>query len=175
MRRSEISNIPPYFKRYVDTIPPEMELNKALKEYGIPYLQKELSQYESLGEQVYAPGKWTIRQILIHLIDTERIFTYRALRFARGDAQPLPGMEQDGFVANANVAHRSIGDLFDEFTTVRKATISLFRSFEEEHWHMSGVASGMKVSVGALGFMICGHVCHHQKVLERLYYPLLNH
>ena len=173
MTRSEISTIPDYFRRYVELIPEEYELLQAMREYGIPSLESEISRLEELGDEVYAPGKWTIRQILIHLNDTERIFAYRALRFARGDTQSLVGMDQDVFVDGANLENRSVQDLFEEFKSIRNSSLSLFGSFDEQHWHREGVASGMPVSVGALGYMICGHVEHHLLIIKDRYFPLL--
>ena len=174
MKRSEIKIIPDYFKRYVELIPGDMSIMTALDTFGGTYMFQEIPKYKSLGNKVYASNKWTIKQILAHLVDTERIFAYRALRFARGDKNPLAGMEQDDYVAESYAASRSIDDLFVEFKSLRESTIQLYSSFDDRLLQRYGPASGMDVSVLALGFMICGHLVHHQKVLERLYYPLLN-
>ncbi len=117
----------------------------------------------------YAEGKWTIKDILLHLIDAERIFAYRALRFARNDKTELPGFEENSYVDEANANKRSIQDLLTELLVVRQASLSLFKSFSEEQLLRKGIASNNPISVRALGFIIIGHQNHHQKVFEERY------
>jgi uncharacterized damage-inducible protein DinB len=117
----------------------------------------------------YAEGKWTIKDIIQHIIDTERIFVYRALRISRNDKTPLPGFEQNDYVENTNAHTRSIQDLLAEFSAVRQSTLFLFKSFSEEQLKRLGIASANEVSVRALGFIIIGHQKHHQKVFEERY------
>ena len=117
----------------------------------------------------YAEGKWTIKDILLHLIDSERIFAYRALRFARNDKTELPGFEENSYVDEANANKRSIQDLLTELLVVRQASLSLFKSFSEEQLLRKGIASNNPMSVRALGFIIIGHQNHHQKVFEERY------
>jgi uncharacterized damage-inducible protein DinB len=117
----------------------------------------------------YAEGKWTIKDILQHLIDAERVFAYRALRFSRNDATDLPGYDQDLYVDNAHANKRHMKDLLTELSTVRHSTMQLFGSFSEEQLLKSGIASGYNVSVRALGFMIIGHQNHHMKVFRERY------
>lgn len=117
----------------------------------------------------YAEGKWTIKDILLHLIDAERIFAYRALRFARNDKTELPGFEENSYVDEANANKRSIQDLLTELLVVRQASLSLFKSFSEEQLLRKGIASNNPMSVRALGFIIIGHQNHHQKVFEDRY------
>ena len=117
----------------------------------------------------YAEGKWTIKDILLHLIDAERIFAYRALRFARNDKTELPGFEENSYVDEANANKRSIQDLLTELLVVRQASLSLFKSFSEEQLLRKGIASNNPMSVRALGFIIIGHQNHHQKVFEERY------
>lgn len=117
----------------------------------------------------YAEGKWTIKDILQHLIDAERVFSYRALRFARNDTTELPGFEENSYVAAAAASTRSIQDLLSEQLMVRQATLALFKTFTEEQLLRSGVASGKSMSVRALGFVIIGHQNHHQKVFQERY------
>ena len=112
----------------------------------------------------YAEGKWTIKDILQHLIDTERIFAYRALRFARNDKTELPGFEENDYVDQANANQRSIQYLLSELAVVRQATVSLFKSFSNEELLRKGIASNNPMSVRALGFTIIGHQNHHQRV-----------
>ena len=117
----------------------------------------------------YAEGKWTIKDIIQHLIDAERIFAYRALRVSRNDKTPLPGFEENDYVDNANANDRSIQDLLTEFSAVRQSTLLLFKSFSEEQLKRLGIASNAAVSVRAIGFIIIGHQKHHQKVFQERY------
>ncbi|GGC96492.1 DNA damage-inducible protein DinB [Flavobacterium lutivivi] len=117
----------------------------------------------------YAEGKWTIKDILQHLIDAERVFAYRALRFARNDKTELPGFEEDDYVLEANANKRSIQDLLTELLIVRQSTLALFKSFNNEQLLHIGIASNNPMSVRALGFVIIGHQNHHQKVFEERY------
>ena len=117
----------------------------------------------------YAEGKWIIKDIIQHLIDAERIFGYRALRFARNDKTELPGFEENDYVDYANANKRSIHDLLSELAVVRQATLSLFKSFSNEELVRIGIASNKPMSVRALGFIIIGHQNHHQRVFEERY------
>ena len=117
----------------------------------------------------YAEGKWTIKDILQHLMDSERIFAYRALRIARNDKTPLPGFDENEFANNAGGDERSIRDLLTELALVRQATIHLFKTLNEEALARIGTASGFSISVRALGVIIIGHQKHHQKVFEERY------
>jgi DinB superfamily len=114
-----------------------------------------------------APGKWSLKQILGHMIDTERVFSYRALSFARGDQNALPGMEQDDFQAHSGVGARSLEDLFMEFTFLRRANVLMFEGLPPEAWLRVGTASGARASVRALAHMLAGHELHHRHGLER--------
>lgn len=117
----------------------------------------------------YAEGKWTIKDILQHLIDAERIFAYRALRFARNDNTPLASFEENDYVDEANANKRSIQDLLSELAVVRQATLSLFKSFSQDELLRKGIASNNPMSVRALGFVIIGHQNHHQRIFQERY------
>ena len=117
----------------------------------------------------YAEGKWTIKEILQHLIDAERIFAYRALRFARNDKTPLPGFDENDYAAEAYADKRSIQELLTELAVVRQATQSLFKSFSQEELLRKGSASNNPVSVRALGFVIIGHQNHHERIFQERY------
>lgn len=117
----------------------------------------------------YAEGKWTIKDILQHLVDAERVFAYRALCFARNDKTELPGFEEDDYVIEANANKRSIQDLLTELLIVRQSSLALFKSFNDEQLMRIGTASNNPMSVRALGFIIIGHQNHHQKVFEERY------
>ncbi len=117
----------------------------------------------------YAEGKWTIKDIIQHSIDTERIFGYRALRISRNDKTPLPGFEENDYVENTNANSRSIQELLAEFSAVRHSNLLLFKSFSEGQLTRMGIASNHPISVRAIGFLIIGHLKHHQKVFQERY------
>lgn len=117
----------------------------------------------------YAEGKWTIKDILQHIIDAERVFAYRALRFARNDKTELPGFEENSYADQAHGNKRSIQVLLTELTVVRQSTLSLFKSLSEEELLRSGIASNNPMSVRALGFVIIGHQNHHQRIFKERY------
>ncbi|SDX45539.1 DinB family protein [Hymenobacter psychrophilus] len=119
----------------------------------------------------YAPGKWSIKEKLVHMIDTERIFAYRALRIARGDATPLPGYEQDDYVPLSEADGRPLASILAEYDAVRAATCCLFESFGAAAAERSGTASGQPVSVRALVYMLAGHEAHHLQLLQERYLP----
>lgn len=117
----------------------------------------------------YAAGKWTIKDIIQHLIDAERVFSYRAMRISRNDKTPLPGFEENDYVDNANANDRSLQDLLTEFAAVRHSTLLLFKSFSQDQLIRTGTASGNEVSVRAIGFIIIGHQKHHQNIFQERY------
>ena len=117
----------------------------------------------------YDEGKWTIKEIIQHLIDSERVFSYRALRISRNDKTPLPGFDENSFVENTNSNQRSLQGLLTEMAVVRQATLSLFSSFSVEQLERIGMASNHQISVRAIGFIIIGHQEHHQKIFQERY------
>ena len=124
---------------------------------------------ERLGDHRYAPGKWTIKEVVGHLSDSERVFAYRALRFARGDATPLPSFDENRYVPAMEAGRLALADLVDEWGQVRRASLALFRHLPADAWERRGPASGQPVSVRALAYVIAGHVRHHLGVLEERY------
>src|SRR5467141_346732 len=125
------------------------------------------------GDFRYGPEKWTVKEVVGHIADTERIFAYRALRIARGDQTPLAGFEQDDYVRGGNFAERTLANLAQEFGLVRAATIALFRSLQKDAWQRRGVANKNEVSVRALAFIVAGHELHHRLILEERYFPAI--
>ena len=117
----------------------------------------------------YEVGKWTIKEIIQHLIDSERVFSYRALRISRNDNTPLPGFDENDYVDNSNGNTRTLQGLLTELAVVRQATLSLFNSFSQEQLTRIGIASNNEVSVRAIGFIIIGHQKHHQKIFAERY------
>ena len=172
MKRPEATEYAEYYGNYISKVPGTDVLG-VLESQRVQMLQLFAGRTERDGSFRYAPGKWTVKEILGHITDAERIFTYRALRIGRGDQTPLPGFEQDDFVRNGGFAARTLADLVEEFGTVRSASIALFRSFDEAAWSRRGVASQKDVTVRALGFMIAGHQIHHRMILEERYFPAI--
>lgn len=121
-------------------------------------------------EYRYEDGKWTPKEILMHVADAERIFAYRALRFARNDETELMGYDHDSYVPQTNANDRPIGDIISELDSVRSASVSLFQSFSTEQLERSGVANGVTLDVRAIGFIIAGHETHHLKVIKERYF-----
>ncbi|UCH65465.1 MAG: DinB family protein [Ignavibacterium sp.] len=166
--RPEKGDYAEYFDRYITLVEGEdivQELENQLKTFEKFYG----SLTEEQGEFAYAEGKWTIKEVIGHVIDTERIMAYRALAFARGEEKALPGFEQDDYVANSNAAERKLVDLINEYKTLRIANIAMFKSFSEKEFSRKGTASGNKVSVLALAFIIAGHELHHHQILKERY------
>ena len=126
-----------------------------------------VSEEQSLAR--YAPGKWSIRQVVAHLSDTERLFVFRAMWFARGFDSPLPSFDQDVAIATCDADNRSFRSLVDEFRTVREATVTFFQSLPGDAWMRQGIASGNPFSVRALAFISAGHLAHHLRILREKY------
>jgi uncharacterized damage-inducible protein DinB len=160
---------PPYFGNYISQVSDEFTLIEEL-EISVHRLIKFVQNIPMVKfDYRYAEGKWTIKDILQHLIDAERIFAYRALRFSRNDQTQLASFDENEYVVEANANRRSIQDLLTELSVVRQATLSLFKTFSEEELLRSGIASNKPMSVRALGFVIIGHQNHHQRVFEERY------
>lgn len=143
----------------------------------LPAMVQQLAAFEQLVGTVtrpisyrYADGKWTIAELLLHIIDTERVFQYRAFAFSRGEKQTQPGFEQDDYVATSRAAERTMEDILTEYQVVRQSTIALFRSLGETELSNIGTASGNPVSVRALGYIILGHSQHHMNILSERYF-----
>ena len=159
-------------KKYIDVVP-DGEL--------VAILESQLKEWQRLlaplsdeaGNFRYAPGKWTIKEVLGHVMDAERIFSYRLLRIARGDKTPLPGFEQDDYIKTANSSSRRVKDLREEFEAVRRASLALVSSLDDKALKRTGTASGNPVSARAMAFVIAGHDRHHGQILREKYLPAL--
>jgi len=172
MKRPDAGEYAEYYANYISKVPGTDVLG-ILEAQRLHMSQLFAGRTERDGNFRYAPGKWTVKEVLGHITDAERIFTYRALRIARGDQTPLPSFEQDDYVKSGGFAARTLGDLVEEFGAVRSASSALFRSFNEEGWSRRGVASQKQVTVRALGFITAGHQIHHRMVLEEQYFPAI--
>ena len=142
----------------------------------IEILERQVTEFtdfiNSLVEKAdyaYAPGKWTIKEIVGHIIDAERVFAYRMTCFARGEQQPLPGFEENDYVANAHFSDRSLLSLSHEFALLRKANLYLFKSLTEEELNRKGTASGKEITVRAILFVTAGHIMHHTSIIKERY------
>jgi len=158
----------PFYERYISLVPDEdvlVALDQQLAETLI--LLRGVSEHH--GAFRYEPGKWSAKEVLGHMIDTERIMAYRALRIARNDRTPLSGFEQDDYVSHGGFDRRSVASLAREFEQVRRASISLFRNLDPEAWERSGIANNVEISVRALAYIIAGHELHHKAILKDKY------
>lgn len=158
----------PYYAPYLQDLP-EGDLLRLLEQQAEAFLALLRTFGEGRGDHRYAPEKWTVREVVGHVTDAERVFAYRALRFARADATPLSGFEENAYVAAAGFGRRTLADLAEEFAAVRKATIKLFMGLDATVLDRAGVANGHRVSVRALAWIIAGHERHHARILRERY------
>ena len=172
MTKSDIPLMPQYFDRYIN-LAPDIDLIDALNQPASFAQLLPVEMAEALGDRIYAPGKWTVRDIIQHLIDTERIMAYRAMRFARNDETSLPGFDEELFGQTARATRRNLADLFDEYALNRQSTMAMFRSFDEEMLVRSGICFNQIISPVALGFVLVGHPMHHANILRERYFPLI--
>ena len=167
MKRPQAEEFPLFYKGYVDTVSDDVlaELEHQIDSFTA--LLRNIPQEKA--SFAYAEGKWTIKELAGHVIDTERIMSYRALRIARNDATPLPGFDENDYVSNAHFADRSLESLADEFAALRKANMYLIRSLNEIEIDRSGISNEKPISVRALIYIMAGHVNHHSAILKQRY------
>ncbi len=166
--RPEPSEYAEYYGQYVRLVPAGDLLEILSSQFsGTLGLLGRLD--ESRGGHRYAPGKWSIKEVVGHLSDTERIFAYRALCFARGERTPLPGFDQDAYVPAGRFDRRSLSDVLAEWEAVRRASVTMFGGFDEAAWTSAGTANGVGMSVRAIACVIAGHEVHHLSVLRTKY------
>lgn len=158
---------PAEWSRYLDTVKGDVLQSLSNQLESFPTFLQSIPAGKS--EYSYAEGKWTVKEIVGHLLDTERIMAYRALCFARNDTKELPGFDQDVYVENASFNSLSLDHYIEEFIWLRKANLSLFASFSENALLRSGLAGGRLVSVRALMYMISGHLNHHRTIIQDRY------
>jgi len=168
MTRPDLSSVPQFYKRYVEHVK-DMDVLDAMRESIKTTLEIVRKLPESKGEFRYEPGKWSIKELLCHMMDAERIFAYRALRFSRNDKTPLPGFEENDYAPQANAHSRSLAEIANEMERLRQVNIDLFKSFTPEMLQRIGTASNAEVSVLHVGYIIAGHERHHQQVLKERY------
>ena len=159
-----------YYKQYIDAVTGNQKgIIENLRNTLTVTLATLSKLPENKQEYRYADGKWTIKELIQHLIDTERVFAYRALRFARNDATELSGFEQDDYIEVFDANTRDFDELLEELELTRKSTILLFKSFGEKELIRIGIASGSDMSVRALGYVISGHLVHHFNIMKERY------
>lgn len=168
MNRPEWHEYPPFFRRYVSAVPDGDVLG--WMESGI---EETLHLLGPLDERRaafrYAPGKWTVKEAAAHMADTERILSTRALRFARGDATPVPGFDQDAYAAGLDVSDRPLASVLNELVAVRGSTLALFRTLSQDAARRTGSVDGETLSVRAIAYVIVGHERHHHTVFRERY------
>ena len=158
----------PYYARYIGLVP-DGDLVEILRSQQQETVRLLRPLSEERARFAYAPGKWTVKEVIGHIADAERIFAYRALRFARGDAQPLTGFDENSYVPAGRFNDRALVDLLDEFEAIRTATIHLLRNLNDEELARSGPANNNPISVRAVAYVIAGHERHHVKLLRERY------
>lgn len=168
MTRPDLQNVPPFYKGYVEYVK-DLDMLEALVQSNKLTVDLIRSIPEEKGSYRYQPEKWSIKELLCHMLDVERIFAYRALRFARNDKTPLAGFEENDYAPQANAEARSIRDLANEAERLRTATIDLYKSFTPEMLQRAGTANKAELSVLNLGYIIAGHESHHCKILKERY------
>ena len=154
---------------YIARVPAGHDLLELLARQGEENRTRLRSVPEARGGYRYAPGKWSVKEVVGHLTDVERVMAYRALRVARGDATPLPGFDENAYAPLSGADAVPLAGLLDEWADVRRATLSLFRHLPPEAWIRRGTASGFPVTVRALAWIITGHERHHLEVLDQRY------
>jgi len=158
----------PYYERYISLVP-DGDVVATLAAQMDDTLAMLRSLPASVATYRYAPDKWSVNEVVGHIIDSERNFAFRALRFARNDAAPVPGFEQDDYVRNATFDAYPLEELASELESVRQSTVFLFRHLEESAWTRRGIANNAEVSVRALAYIIAGHELHHREILAARY------
>ncbi|ANH81758.1 hypothetical protein A8C56_12890 [Niabella ginsenosidivorans] len=174
MNKSAIDPMPVYFDRYINQVPDDLEIVPAIQKSILEIYQLDKDKVDELGSRVYEPGKWTIKQILLHIADTERVFIYRAMRFARKDSTVLQPFDENLFAENSGADERTLESLLEELVAVRQGTLAFYKNLNNEQLLQVGNTYNTQISVLGVGFTLVGHQIHHFKIIEERYFPLLN-
>jgi uncharacterized damage-inducible protein DinB len=168
MPKPSPSAYPPYFKNYVDQVPDEDLLTGFRNQ--LPVIKDLLNAVtEEQSNHAYQPGKWTLKELLLHITDTERIFNFRALCIARGETASLPGFDENMYAANSNANERKWQNLVDEFMAVRASTQFLYESFSEKALQSTGISNNNSATAESFGFITLGHFYHHKNIIVERY------
>jgi hypothetical protein len=173
LKKSDLPVVPQFFDRYIN-IAEDNELIDSLQNSYQKIEEVSIATLELLKDNVYAPGKWTVKDILQHMIDTERIQAYRALRIARNDKNELIGFDEELFAQNTIANQRTVKDLIEEYKFVRLSSIALFKNMTDEMLLRTGTAFKVQVTALSLGFVLVGHQKHHFNIINEKYLPLLS-
>lgn len=174
MNKSAINPMPVYFDRYINLVPDDLDIIPAIQKSIMEVYQLDKDKVTELDGRVYEPGKWTIKQILLHIADTERIFLYRALRFARKDSTPLQSFDEKLFADNSCAEERTLESLLEELVAVKQGTLAFYKNLNSAQLLQIGSTYNTQISVLGVGFTLVGHQTHHFKIIEERYFPLLN-
>ncbi|HEY8509832.1 MAG TPA: DinB family protein [Steroidobacteraceae bacterium] len=164
----------PYYERYIARVPEEGDFVETLARNADETLELLRAIPENQGSHAYAEGKWSIKEVVGHVCDAERVFAYRMLRIARGDATPLASFDEKQYAPAGQFNQRTLASLIEEFAAIRSATIALVAGLPSEAWLLTGVAADSPVSVRALAYIIAGHELHHRSILVERYLPLIS-
>jgi hypothetical protein len=159
----------PYYERYVALVRGE-EILATLDQQRRQTMLLLSGRDDADGDFRYAPGKWSAKEMVGHMCDTERVFAYRAMRIARADITPMEGFEQDDYVRNGPFANHPLNDVVEDFIAVRRATLSLLRNLDPAAWTRRGIANKNEVTVRGIAYIIAGHELHHRGILEEKYF-----
>ncbi|MBV6646741.1 MAG: DinB family protein [Cyclobacteriaceae bacterium] len=168
MSKPALDQVPEFYQNYVRQVP-EGEVVPLLEQCGSTFLEYLHTIPEEKGDFAYADGKWTIKQLLLHIIDAERVFCYRAMRFSRNDKTDLPGFDQDAYVIESKAEARPLDQLITEYDSVRQASISLFKGLSEAQLHFKGTANGYVFDASMTGYILIGHQVHHYTIMKDRY------
>lgn len=168
MNRPDKSEYDPYYERYVSLVE-DRDILDALASQPTVLQDLFTAVPEAKGSFAYADGKWSIKEVLGHLIDGERMFAYRLFRISRGDRTPIEGFEQDGYIENAHSNDRSFADLLEEFSLLRRANMIFLNNMADDAWSRVGTANNVNISVRALVYIMAGHIEHHLDILRERY------
>ncbi|MFN5400673.1 MAG: DinB family protein [Bacteroidota bacterium] len=171
-KRPPAGTYPVYYDQYFAQVPSD-QLIEELHQSHNKTQRLVLSFNNTFGDLRYAEKKWSIKEVLMHISDTERIFQYRILTIARADHRVIPGFDENHYAANSRCDQRTLDDIIEELGSVRHATITLISNLENDIWLNEGNANNNKVNIAALAYMICGHEIHHRNVIIERYVPVI--
>jgi len=167
--RPEAGEYAPYYDKYVSLVPGS-DILTTLESERRQTLILLSGRDDADGDLRYAPDKWSAKEVLGHVCDTERVFAYRALRISRDDRTPMEGFEQDDYVRNGPFGKAPLAEIIEDYIAIRRATLTLLRNLDEAAWHRRGIANKNEVTVRGLAYIIAGHELHHRRILEEKYF-----
>lgn len=172
MNKDYIGKVPEFYQGYVKLVDTTSDIVGLYALEQLIWWKTNLDRLEEKGDYAYAEGKWTIKQLIQHMIDTERIFVYRALAACRGEDQELPGYDEDEYALNGKASHRSVQDLMEEWDVVRQSSFLFFNTLIPSDWSKVVKANQKQISVAAIAYILIGHEIHHQNIIEERYLNL---